>query len=216
MVIEFGLVFQLDNQISYSYEEIINDKITPFIEFIDKNEFYCFIDFNVQLLQFMNWKYPNLLDKLIKNLKIGKIVFVNKNNFEYINDKFKIIDKIGKEINDDILNEILIIPENYLEKIYNQDFDENIKNLSFELTHIFTDYIENMSYEDIYDVLINKFVSHENDKLVINIDINKIKYNITHIFKILLRLEKEEKIIISRTLNYNIFKAIIEEKNIRL
>ena len=212
MVIEFGLVFQLDNQISYSYEEIINDKITPFIEFIDKNEFYCFIDFNVQLLQFMNWKYPNLLDKLIKNLKIGKIVFVNKNNFEYINDKFKIIDKIGKEINDDILNEILIIPENYLERIYNQDFDENIKNLSFELTHIFTDYIENMSYEDIYDVLINKFVSHENDKLVINIDINKIKYNINHILKILLRLEKEEKIIISRTLNYNIFKAIIEEK----
>ena len=27
MVIEFGLVFQLDNQISYLYEEIINDKI---------------------------------------------------------------------------------------------------------------------------------------------------------------------------------------------
>ena len=196
MVIEFGLVFQLDNQISYSYEEIINDKITPFIEFIDKNEFYCFIDFNVQLLQFMNWKYPNLLDKLIKNLKIGKIVFVNKNNFEYINDKFKIIDKIGKEINDDILNEILIIPENYLEKIYNQDFDENIKNLSFELTHIFTDYIENMSYEDIYDVLINKFVSHENDKLVINIDINKIKYNINHILKILLRLKKKKKLLL--------------------
>ena len=84
MVIEFGLVFQLDNQISYLYEEIINDKITPFIEFIDKNEFYCFIDFNVQLLQFMNWKYPNLLDKLIKNLKIGKIVFINKNNFELL------------------------------------------------------------------------------------------------------------------------------------
>ena len=97
MVIEFGLVFQLDNQINYLYEELINDKITPLIEFIDNNEFYCFIDFNVQLLQFMNWKYPNLLDKLIKNLKIGKIVFINKDNFELLNDEFKIIDKIGKE-----------------------------------------------------------------------------------------------------------------------
>ena len=216
MVIEFGLVFQLDNQINYLYEELINDKITPLIEFIDNNEFYCFIDFNVQLLQFMNWKYPNLLDKLIKNLKIGKIVFINKDNFELLNDEFKIIDKIGKEINDDILNEILVIPENYSERIYEEDFDKNIKNLSYELTHIFTDYIENMSYEDIYDVLINKFVSHKNDKLVINIDIDKIKYNINHILKILLRLEKEEKIIISKTLNYNILKAIIEEKKYTL
>ena len=216
MVIEFGLVFQLDNQINYLYEELINDKITPLIEFIDKNEFYCFIDFNVQLLQFMNWKYPNLLDKLIKNLKIGKIVFINKDNFELLNDEFKIIDKIGKEVNDDILNEILVIPENYSERVYEEDFDKNIKNLSYELTHIFTDYIENMSYEDIYDVLINKFVSHKNDKLVINIDIDKIKYNINHILKILLRLEKEEKIIISRTLNYNILKAIIEEKKYTL
>ena len=26
-------------------KQLINDKITPLIEFIDKNEFYCFIDF---------------------------------------------------------------------------------------------------------------------------------------------------------------------------
>ena len=212
MVIEFGLVFQLDNQISYLYEEIIYDKIKPLLDFIDENEFNCFIDFNVQLLQFMNWKYPNLLDKLIKNLKIGKIVFINKNNFELLNDKYEIIDKIGNEINDDILNEILVIPENYSERIFKEDFDKNIKNLSYEITGIFTDYIENMSYEDVYDVLINKFVSNKNEKIVINIDIDKIKYNINHILKLLLQLEKEQKIIISRTLNYNIFKAITEEK----
>lgn len=212
MVIGFGLVFQFDNQISYLYEDIIYHKIKPLLEFIDKNEFCCFIDFNVQLLQFMNWKYPNLLDKLIKNMKAGKIVFISKNKFETSNKKYKIIDKIGEDTNDNILNEILVLHENYSERVYIEEFDKNIKNLSYELTHIFTDYIENMNYEDVCDVLMNKFDLNKNQKIVINIDIDKIKYNINHILEILSRLEKEEKIIINRTLNYNVFRDIIEEK----
>ncbi len=216
MVIEFGVVFQLDNQISYLYEDIIHNKIKSLLEFIDKNEFLCFIDFNVQLLQFMNWKYPIMLDKLIKNLKIGKIVFINKYNFGLINEKYKLIDQIGKEINDDILNEILVIPENYSERIFEQAIDENTKNLSSEFTHIFTNYIQNMNEEEAYNDLINKLNSNKNQKIIIKIDIDNIQYDINHILKLLLRLKKEKKINISKTLNYSLLKAIIEENKYKL
>ncbi len=216
MVIEFGVVFQLDNQISYLYEDIIHNKIKSLLEFIDKNEFLCFIDFNVQLLQFMNWKYPIMIDKLIKNLKIGKIVFINKYNFGLINEKYKLIDQIGKEINDDILNEILVIPENYSERIFEQAIDENTKNLSSEFTHIFTNYIQNMNEEEAYNDLINKLNSNKNQKIIIKIDIDNIQYDINHILKLLLRLKKEKKINISKTLNYSLLKAIIEENKYKL